>query len=265
VARKKHTCVLPCLLADEATVAFCKFGFRRVRIVAADVSNSGEEYAVNCPQGAPAGDEYSLTMTGVFTKGKGAALEEPNMYQVGEYECTHGSENSAPECHTVSEWAQMDMIAGLPERVVFTMADGSQVGVQGESMHRIPGFISCGAGEFIVFCHLYFEFLERQQVDMVTKTKYGQTEFMSTQEHTAALEAKQRELFGAGNTMTLTFRYRLKGVPEGGFQQIEIDKESCVTGEYGINHCHSIPEALNSRGNSYAVGDHVEVAGPTTK
>ena len=208
-----------------------------------------------------AGDKYSLTMTGVFTQGKGALLHNSSeMYHNGDYDCAPGDEHNAPECHTTLEWAEMDSIAGIPDTIVFTLADGSQVGVSSTTIHKIPGYIQCSAGSSIIFCNLYFEFLERQQFSMLRKSKYGQTESMSAEEYSAASKARHRELFGDGNTMTLTFRYKLKGKPENGFQRIELDKGSCVTGEYGTNNCDKgIISIMNSRGDGYVVGDTVEL------
>ena len=203
--------------------------------------------------------DYPLTMTAVYTRGQSAVLHDPKeMFHSGDYDCTRGDANNAPECHTLLEWAEMEAIAGTPDTVVFTLADGSQVGVQTHTMNKIPGFLECAPYSEIIFCSLYFEFLTRQQqVPRERVNKYGQTESLSTQEMIAAEEARRKELFGDGNTMTLTFRYRLKGGPKDHFQKIEIDRSSC-TEEHGVNHCSSIPEALNARANGYFVGDKVD-------
>jgi hypothetical protein len=59
--------------------------------------------------------------------------------------------------------------------------------------------------------------------------------------------------------MTLTFRYKLKGKPENGFQRIELDKKSCVTGDAGTNYCDKgIISMMNRRGDGYIVGDTVQ-------
>ncbi|MBZ5574584.1 MAG: PEGA domain-containing protein [Acidobacteriia bacterium] len=204
-------------------------------------------------------ENYPLTITGVFTNGNSALLYRGQMYHSGDYDCTRGDENNAPECHTVSEWAQLESLAGTPSTVVFTLADGSQVGVQSEAVNKIPGFIECGAGTPIIFCELYFEFLGRQQVNRMRKSQYGQTEFMSAEEYEATSEARRRELFGNGNTMTLTFRYRLNGDTVDGFQRIEVDKSSCNTDEHKVNHCEGghVLHVLNSRGDGYLVGQRV--------
>lgn len=207
-----------------------------------------------------AGDNYPLTMTGVFTKGRllRSSLHETT-YTSGDYECTSGDEHNAPTCHTIAEWAQLDSIGGIPDTIVFTMADGSKVGVHSLTVHKIPGYIECTPSVSHIFCNLYFEFLGRQQISMLRQTKYGQTESMSSEEYAAAEEARHRELFGAGNTMTLTFRYKLKGKPENGFQRIELDKKSCVTGDAGTNYCDKgIISIMNRRGDGYIVGDTVQ-------
>ena len=202
-------------------------------------------------------NDYSLTMTAVFTKGEIASTHSPNeMYHAGDYDCTRGDENNAPECHTLVEWAQLDAIGGTPNIVVFTMADGSQVGVQSTTIHKIPGFLECGPGTEVIFCNLYYEFLKRQQVNLLRRNRYGQTESLPSEEYDAAVKAKEKELFGTGKTMTLTFRYKLKGKPKDGFQRIEIDKSSCVL-EDGVNNCEAIPEVLNARANGYFAGEKV--------
>jgi len=104
---------------------------------------------------------------------------------------------------------------------------------------------------------LYFEFLTRQQVNVTRQTQYGQSEALSSQEVAAAEAARHRQLFGNGNTMTLAFRYKLKGKPNAGFQRIELDKTSCVE-DHGTNHCSGVLEVLNARGNGYVVGAKVE-------
>ena len=203
-------------------------------------------------------DKYPVKMTAVFTKGKSEILHKSDeMYHNGDYDCTRGDVNNAPECHTILEWAQMDALAGTPDTVVFTLADGSQVGVHGPTMRKINGFVECHPGTSIIFCDLFFEFLERQQVSMTKTSKYGQIEFISAEEHAAAIEARHRELFGDGNTMTLYVRYKLKGKPKDGFQRIELDKSSCVTDEHGTNQCAGVLEILNPRGSGYMIGDRV--------
>ena len=73
-------------------------------------------------------NDYPLTMTAVFTKGQIAPLHGADkMYHAGDYDCTRGDENNAPECHTLTEWAALDAIGGTPDTIVFTMADGSQI------------------------------------------------------------------------------------------------------------------------------------------
>jgi hypothetical protein len=200
-----------------------------------------------------AGDKYPLTMKAVFTKGKISKPDRGEMYHSGDYDCTQGDEHNAPDCRTITEWAELDSIGGEPDTIVFTMADGSQVGVQSTTIHKIPGYIECSPASSIIFCSLYFEFLERQQVSLTKTSPYGQTEFLSAEEHAAAQDARNRELFADGNTMTLTFRYKLKGRPQDGFQRIEIDKTSCVVRDL-VNHCDAgLTHLLNARGDGYVL------------
>jgi hypothetical protein len=202
-------------------------------------------------------DKYPLTMAGVFTEGKIDSLRKPDeMYHSGDYDCTRGDEHNAPECHTTLEWAQLDAIGGTPNKIVFTLADGSQVGVQSPTIHKLPGFIECRPETDVIFCYLYFEFLKRQDVRLTRRTQYGQTEVLSSEQYAAAQAAKHHQLFGNGNTMTLTFRYKLKGKPKAGFQGIELDKTSCVE-DQGTNSCRSVLDVLNPRGNGYVVGAKV--------
>jgi hypothetical protein len=205
------------------------------------------------------GNKYPLTMTAVFTKGESVLLRDSSkIYHVGDYECTPGDEHNAPDCRTIEEWAKVDSMAGIPDTLLFTLADGSQVGVSALSIHEAPEYTQCSPGVEFIFCNLYYEFLGRQQVNTVRTSKYGQTESMSSEEYTAASEAKHRELFGDGNTMTLMFRYKLKGKPKDRFQRIELDKASCVT-DGDVNECDmGIIPIMNSRGDGYFVGDTVQ-------
>lgn len=209
-----------------------------------------------------AGDKYPLTMTAVFTKGHSVNLSKDATFQSGDYRCTKGDENHAPECHTLEEWAGMDSIAGEPDTVVFTLADGSQVGVQSRTVKKIPGFIVCDAGSDVIFCDLYFDFLTRQQINPTKKTPYGQTEYMSGDEMQVAQEARNRALFGNGKTMSLTYRYKTKGKPQDGFQRIEVDKGSCFTDENNINHCasQSVTHLLNPKGDGYVLNSKVDAS-----
>lgn len=175
-----------------------------------------------------AGGDYPLTMTAVFTKGEMSHLHDgEKMYHAGDYDCTRGDENNAPECHTLTEWAEMDAIGGTPDTVVFTLADGSQVGVQTVTVHKVPGFAECRPSSDYIFCSLYYELLTHQQS-------------------------------GEGKTITVNFRYKLRGGPKNGFQKIEVDKSSCVT-ERSTNFCTPALEVLNRRGNSYQIGMKVQL------
>ena len=201
-------------------------------------------------------------MTAVFTKGHSVNFSKDATFQSGDYYCTKGDENHAPECHTLQDWASRDAIGGEPSTVVFTLADGSQVGVQSETVKKIPGFIVCGVGTPVIFCNLYVDFLTRQQVNPSKKTQYGQTEYMTGDELQAAQEARTHELFGNGSTMTLTYRYKLKGKPQDGFQRIEVDKATCVTDEHNVNLCttQDVTHLLNPRGDGYVLNSKIDAS-----
>ena len=174
-----------------------------------------------------AGD-YPLTMTAVFTKGEMSHRHDTSkMYHAGDYDCTRGDENNAPECHTLLEWADLDAIGGTPDTVVFTLADGSQVGVQTVTVNKVPGFAECRPSSDYIFCSLYYELMSHHPV-------------------------------GEGRTFTANFRYKLRGGPKNGLQRIEVDKSSCVT-ERGTNFCTPALEVMNPRGNSYVVGVKVQL------
>lgn len=176
-----------------------------------------------------AGDKYPLTMTAVFTKG---TVTNParTTYHSGDYDCTAGDEHHSPDCRTSLEWAQLDRIGGVPDIVVFTLSGGSRIGVHSLTVNKIPDYIECspyGVAD-VIFCALYRE--------MQRATLVGG--------NLAAIDARQRELFGGKNEMTVAFHYRLKGkVEKDGFQRIEVDPHACSS-------CNLV-HLLNPHGDGY--------------
>lgn len=166
---------------------------------------------------AIAGDKYPLTMTAVLTPGTITNGYGHATYHSGNYDCTKGDEHNAPICHTPEEWAELDRIGGTPDTVLFTLADGSKVGVQSVTVNKRSGYIECIPTAQVIFCNLYFELLARKE---------------------SATPAQ--------------FHYRLKGKPQkGGFQRIEVDPKSCKTDRLGVNLCKEV--LLNPRGDGYYV------------
>jgi hypothetical protein len=95
---------------------------------------------------ATGADKFPLTMNAVFTKGHTGDASKDATYSSDDYRCTKGDENHAPECQTVTEWAMLDSVAGTPDTVVFTMADGTVVKVQPRTVKKLPGYIVCDPG-----------------------------------------------------------------------------------------------------------------------
>ncbi len=189
-----------------------------------------------------AGEKYPLTMTAIFAKGKITHVTRTT-YHSGDYDCTDGDEHNAPVCHTSLEWAQLDAIGGTPDTVQFTLADGVTVGVQSTTVTKIPGYVGCRVGTPVIFCDLYFKLLGMTQAPMQKPGKFGQVEWMSTEEAMAAQDALTKKLFGTGNQMKVTMPYKLKGKPDkSGFQRIEVEGL-----DKGITHI------LNPLGDGYYV------------
>ncbi len=204
---------------------------------------------------ALAGSKYPLTMTAVFTEGK-IANPTRTTYHSGDYDCTEGDEHNAPVCRTLLEWAELDSMGGTPTTVEFTLEDGAKVGVQSQTLTKVPGYIECGPGTSVIFCALYFDLLGRTMVEMRKPARYGQSEYMSADEYQAATRARRAELFGDKKSMTVRFRYRLKGKPEkDDFQRIEVDPSSCTTDSHGTNSCRAGNDShlFNARGDGYYV------------
>jgi len=193
-----------------------------------------------------AGDKYPLTMTAVFTEGKSQDSSVRRTFQSGDgdYFCTSGDEHGGPVCRMALEWSRLDSSGGTPDVVVFTLEDGSRVGVQTQTATKIANFIECSPATSVIFCSLYFEMAEATIVKLEKPAKYGQTVLLSPEEYTAAVKAKHRQLFGDQNVMTVHFRYKLKGkLEKDGFQRIEIEPATCPT-------C-KIVHSFNSRGDGY--------------
>lgn len=170
-----------------------------------------------------AGDKYPLTMTAIYTEG-GITQSTKTTFHDGDYDCIDGDEHNAPICHTASEWARLDAISGTPSTVLFTMADGSQAGVQSVTVAKVPGFIECNIGTHILFCDVYFALLETTLPDYQKKGQLGQTAWMSVEEMKTAASALHQKLFGNGHQMQATFHYKLKGkATKEGFQRIEVE------------------------------------------
>jgi hypothetical protein len=133
-----------------------------------------------------------------------------------------------PVCRTILEWTELDSIGGTPDAVVFTLEDGSKVGVHSLTVNKIADYIECSPATSVIFCSLYFEMLDATEVSTEKAAKYGQSVLLSPEEYMAASKAQHLKLFGPKNVMTVHFRYRLKGkVEKDGFQRIEIEPSIC--------------------------------------
>lgn len=175
-------------------------------------------------QEALAGEKYPLTMTAVYTEGHDLPDQLPKHdYTSGDYECTAGDETHAPECHTILEWAELDSAAGIPTTVLFTMADGVQVGVQQRSVKKVYD-TTCDPGVSIIFCDIYFKLLGMTEISPLRQGQFGQSVEMTAEEYKGAQDALRQKLFGNGNQMQVTLHYKLKGKPDkSGFQRIEVE------------------------------------------
>jgi len=91
---------------------------------------------------ASASGKYPLTMTAVYTAGHPISRTETT-YRDGEYNCTAGDEHNAPICKTDAEWYEQDEMTGTPDTALFTLADGSHIGVQSNVYHLNEGFLRC--------------------------------------------------------------------------------------------------------------------------
>lgn len=190
-----------------------------------------------------AGEKYPLTMTAAYTEGKNKKSTRTT-YHSGDYDCTPGDENNAPTCRTLLEWAEIDRMGGAPDVVVFTLEDGSRVGIQSPSINKITDYVECSISARVVFCSLYFQMLEATQASTERPAKYGQTVRLSADEYMAEIKATHDKFFGANNSMTASFRYRLKGkIEKDGFQRIEVDPRACPT-------CN-LDRLTNPRGDGY--------------
>ncbi len=170
-----------------------------------------------------AGEKYPLTMTAIYTEGHNRPYEqqEKHDYTSGDYECTAGDEHNAPDCRTSTEWAELERIGGTPTTVLFTMADGVQIGVQSASVNKVYE-ITCSPGVSIIFCDVYYKLMETTQISFLKTDKYGQT--VGSETAMAEQAALKKKLFGNGDTMKVTIHYKLIGKPDkNGFQRIEVE------------------------------------------
>ena len=189
-----------------------------------------------------AGEKYPLTMTAIYTKGHNRPYEqqEKHDYTSGDYECTKGDEHNAPDCRTSVEWAELERIGGTPDMVLFTMADGVQIGVQSVSVNKVYE-ITCSPGVSIIFCDVYYKLMEMTQANFMKTDKYGQT--VDPETAMADQDALTKKRFENGDTMKVTIPYKLKGKPDkNGFQRIEVEGV-----DKGITHI------LNPLGDGYYV------------
>jgi hypothetical protein len=192
-------------------------------------------------------EKYPLVMSAIYTKGKSVNLHSGKMYHSGEYECTEGDEHNAPDCRTILEWAQLDSIGGTPDTVLFTLADGSQVGVHSPSVHKIPGYVECNVGTPVVFCDLYFNILGMTQISAFKKGPFNQDVALTTEEYAATQKALNTKLFGNGNQMKVSIPYKLHGKPKNGFQRIDVD---------GLHN--DLSHIINTNADGYYIGSTVK-------
>jgi hypothetical protein len=138
---------------------------------------------------ALAGEKYPLTMTAVYTRGHNRPDTMPKHdYTSGDYECTAGDDTHAPDCRTILEWAELDRIGGTPDTVLFTMADGVQVGVQSTSVNKVYD-TTCNPGISVIFCDIYYKFLGMTNASLQKPGPFGQVIWMTMEESIAAQQA----------------------------------------------------------------------------
>ncbi len=147
-----------------------------------------------CTAASAQSGKYPLTMTAVYTGGHPVSRTETT-YRDGEYRCTAGDEHNAPICKTDAEWAEQDEMTGIPDTALFTLADGSHIGVQDNVYHHNEGFLKCEGGlSESIFCHLLSEM---------------------------RCMANSGKLKSGG---TATFHYKMKGKPKNGYQFVEVEE-----------------------------------------
>ena len=150
--------------------------------------------------------KYLLTMTAVYTAAHSVSRSHPT-YRVGEYSCTEGDEHNAPVCKTDAEWYEQDAMTGLPATAVFTLADGSHIGVQDDVYHREKGFLRCTA---LSQEGVEFKGYGRAVGDSIFCRLLGELTHME----------RTGDLKSGG---TATFHYKLKGKPKDGYQFVEVE------------------------------------------
>jgi hypothetical protein len=97
---------------------------------------------VLCAAASAQSHKYPLSMTAVYTEAHSISRTQTT-YRDGEYSCTPGDEHNAPVCKTDAEWATQDAMTGVPATALFTLDDGSHIGVQDDVYHREKGFLRC--------------------------------------------------------------------------------------------------------------------------
>jgi hypothetical protein len=149
---------------------------------------------VLCTAASAQSGKYPLTLTAVYTAGHPISRTETT-YRDGEYRCTAGDEHNAPVCKTDAEWFEQDEMTGTPDTALFTLADGSHIGVQSNVYHHNEGFLVCKEDvSESIFCHLLSH--------MHYMTNSG-------------------NLKSGG---TATFHYKMKGKPKNGYQLVEVEE-----------------------------------------
>jgi hypothetical protein len=147
-----------------------------------------------CTAASAQSGKYPLIMTAVYTAGHPVSRTETT-YRDGEYRCTAGDEHNAPICKTDAEWYEQDQMTGIPDTAIFTLADGSHIGVQDNVYHLNEGFLRCKEDVYeSIFCRLLSEM------------------------HFMANSGKLK------SGSTATFHYKMKGKPKNGYQFVEVEE-----------------------------------------
>lgn len=151
--------------------------------------------------------KYPLTMTAIYTEAHSISRTETT-YRDGEYRCTSGDEHNAPICKTDAEWYTQDAKTGLPATAMFTLADGSHIGVQDDTYRREEGFMRCTA---LSQDGVEFKGYGRSVGDSIFCQLLSRMTYMT---HSGGLKSGS----------TATFHYKLKGKPKNGYQLVEVEE-----------------------------------------
>lgn len=165
--------------------------------------------------------KYPLTMTAVYTAEHSVSRTETT-YRDGEYSCTAGDEHNAPICKTDAEWSEQDAKTGIPATALFTLADGSRIGVQDDTYHREKGFMRCTA---LSQDGVEFKGYGRSVGDSIFCQLLGHMTYMT----------RSGQLKSGG---TATFHYKMKGKPKDGYQFVEV--EEFKPGLKGLNYGYDL-------------------------